>query len=69
MKITKRQLKKVIRKELLQEQMGANALIKRLYSALDEDNQKIFMSLRPEQQLEFVKAWMKDGAPGGILSE
>jgi len=69
MRITKRQLKRLIREELLQEQMCANTLIKRLYFVLDEDNQKIFMSLFPDQQLEFAKKWMKDGAPGGILFE
>ena len=69
MRITKHQLRQIIQKELLQEGISTSVYVKRLYAALGEDNQKIFMSLCPQQQLEFAKSWIRDGAPGNILSD
>ena len=68
MRITRRQLRGTIR-ENLQQYPTEEDTIGKLYAALGEHNQQIFMSLSQDKQFELAKKWVIDGMPGGRLVE
>tara|TARA_Y100000310_G_scaffold15176_1_gene15176 strand:- start:692 stop:907 length:216 start_codon:yes stop_codon:yes gene_type:complete len=68
MRITRRQLRGIIRENLRQYSTEEDAVGK-LYAALGEHNQQIFMSLSGNQQFELARKWVVDGMPGCRLVE
>ena len=68
MRITRRQLRRIIRENFRQRPTGEE-IVGKLHAALGEHNQQIFMSLSQDKQFELAKKWVIDGMPGGRLVE
>ena len=66
MRITRRQLRGIIRENLRQYPIEED-IVGKLYAALGEHNQQIFMSLSQDKQFELARKWVIDGMPGGRL--
>tara|TARA_Y100000310_G_C20181060_1_gene578146 strand:+ start:336 stop:569 length:234 start_codon:yes stop_codon:yes gene_type:complete len=67
-RISKRQLKRIIRENMCR-QLTEKELIGKLYSALSEDLQQVFVTFPPDKQAAFAKKWVIDGMPGSTLME
>jgi len=68
MRITRRQLRGIIRENLRQYPIEED-IVGKLYAMLGEHNQQIFVSLPRNQQLELARKWVTDGMPGCRLVE
>ena len=68
MRITYGLLRRIIH-ESLRQRPTEEDIVGKLYVALGEHNQQIFVSLSQDKQFELARKWVTDGMPGCRLAE